>query len=67
MTRVLTRAARAAAFHSVVPVYIAECAEKSSRGALATVPQLCISCGILTAYFTSLVVTLTTKGAWRSM
>jgi len=52
---------------SVVPIYIAECAEAKNRGALATVPQLCISSGILLAYAVSLAVTLTTKNAWRLM
>ena len=52
---------------SVVPVYIAECADKQNRGALATIPQLCISSGILLAYSVSLTVTLCFKGAWRLM
>jgi MFS family permease len=52
---------------SVVPVYIAECAEAKNRGALATVPQLCISSGILGAYASALAVTLWWHGAWRLM
>lgn len=52
---------------SVVPVYIAECAESRNRGALATVPQLCISTGILCAYASALAVTVGWHGAWRLM
>jgi predicted MFS family arabinose efflux permease len=52
---------------SVVPIYIAECADKRNRGALATIPQLCISSGILMAYSVSLAITLFFKGAWRLM
>lgn len=52
---------------SVVPVYIAECAEAKNRGALATVPQLCISSGILCAYMSALAVTVAWHGAWRLM
>ena len=52
---------------SVVPVYIAECADKRNRGALATIPQLCISSGILLAYTVSLWVSICFRGAWRLM
>lgn len=40
---------------ATVPIYIAECARSESRGALATLPQLFVSAGILTAYLVSLM------------
>jgi len=52
---------------SVVPVYIAECAEKSSRGALSTIPQLFISTGILISYVVSLCISIVGAGQWRIM
>lgn len=51
---------------SVVPVYIAECADAKQRGALATIPQLCISSGILLAYTVALLATLLGQ-SWRLM
>lgn len=52
---------------AVVPVYIAECAESSARGALATVPQLFITCGIFLSYVVDLLVILFFNGSWRTM
>jgi len=51
---------------SVVPVYIAECADAKQRGALATIPQLCISSGIMLAYTVAFVATMLNK-SWRLM
>ena len=39
---------------AAVPTYIAECAETSLRGALSTLPQLCVSSGILLSYLVAL-------------
>ena len=51
---------------AVVPTYIAECAEPSQRGALATLPQFCVSSGILLSYVVGLAALLF-GGSWRSM
>ena len=39
---------------AAVPTYIAECAEPAWRGALSTLPQLCVSTGILLSYLVGL-------------
>jgi MFS transporter, SP family, galactose:H+ symporter len=51
---------------AAVPTYIAECAEPSQRGALATLPQLCVSSGILLSYLVALG-SLLLGGSWRLM
>ena len=51
---------------AVVPTYIAECAEPAQRGALATLPQLCVSTGILLSYLVGLAALLY-GGSWRIM
>ncbi|KAL3930279.1 MAG: hypothetical protein SGPRY_001607, partial [Prymnesium sp.] len=53
---------------AVVPVYIAECARKGSRGWLSTVPQLFISSGILLSYVVALLLSLfAPRAGWRAM
>jgi MFS family permease len=52
---------------TVAPIYIAECAVTSRRGALATIPQLCVSSGIMLALMMSFLVTLMEKSSWRLM
>ncbi|KAL1526166.1 hypothetical protein AB1Y20_014894 [Prymnesium parvum] len=53
---------------AVVPVYIAECSRKSSRGRLSTIPQLFISSGILCSYAVAFAVSvLAPRGGWRLM
>lgn len=51
---------------AAAPTYIAECAEPTSRGALSTLPQLCVSSGILAAYVVGLAA-LVFGGTWRMM
>ena len=51
---------------AAVPTYIAECAEPSQRGALATLPQFCVSSGILLSYLVALA-SLLYGGSWRLM
>ena len=51
---------------AAVPTYIAECAEPSQRGALSTLPQLCVSSGILISYLVGLAALLL-GGSWRAM
>lgn len=51
---------------AAVPTYIAECAEPSQRGALSTLPQLCVSSGILLSYLVGLGALLF-GGSWRLM
>ena len=51
---------------AAVPTYIAECAEPSQRGALSTLPQLCVSSGILISYLVGLAALLF-GGSWRLM
>ena len=51
---------------AAVPTYIAECAEPSQRGALSTLPQLCVSSGILLSYLVGLAALLF-GGSWRLM
>ncbi|KOO26479.1 monosaccharide-sensing protein 2 [Chrysochromulina tobinii] len=51
---------------SAVPTYIAECAEPAQRGALSTLPQLCVSSGILLSYLVGLGG-LVLGHSWRVM
>jgi SP family galactose:H+ symporter-like MFS transporter len=51
---------------AAVPTYIAECAAPSQRGALSTLPQLCVSGGILLSYLVGLFALLY-GGSWRGM
>ena len=51
---------------SAVPTYIAECAEPAQRGALSTLPQLCVSTGILLSYLVGLGALLLGFD-WRAM
>jgi len=51
---------------AAVPTYIAECSEANLRGRLSTLPQLCISGGILLSYLVGLGAML--RGwEWRNM
>ena len=47
---------------AVVPVYVAECAEAASRGALATLPQLMISSGAMSGLVVTFAVALCRTG-----
>jgi len=47
---------------AVVPVYVAECAEAASRGALATLPQLMISSGAMSGLVVTFLVALCRSG-----
>lgn len=47
---------------AVVPVYVAECAEAASRGALATLPQLMISSGAMSGLVVTFLVALCRAG-----
>ena len=51
---------------AAVPTYIAECAEPAWRGALSTLPQLCVSTGILLSYLVGLAALVGGAG-WRLM
>ena len=51
---------------AAVPTYIAECAEPSQRGKLSTLPQLCVSSGILLSYLVGLGALLLGQ-SWRLM
>ena len=51
---------------TAVPTYITECAEPEWRGTLSTLPQLCVSTGILLSYLVSLGALLGGLG-WRPM
>lgn len=51
---------------AAVPTYIAECSEAKMRGAMSTLPQLCVSSGILLSYMVGLGAML--RGwEWRNM
>jgi len=51
---------------AVVPVYIAETAQASRRGALAAIPQTFVSLGIFSAYLVSLLIAAVFPAAgWR--
>ena len=53
---------------AAVPVYIAEVADSEQRGALATIPQLFISSGILLSYVVCLALGILLGGRpWRAM
>ena len=52
---------------TAVPQYLAECALPAWRGALSTLPQLCVSSGILLSYVVGLVSLLRPEASWRLM
>ena len=51
---------------AAVPIYIAECADPEQRGKLSTLPQLCVSTGILLSYLVGLA-SLVLGQSWRLM
>lgn len=52
---------------AAVPLYVSETTPPESRGAMATIPQLFISSGILLSYVVDLIILLAFKGGWRWM
>ena len=51
---------------TAVPTYLAECAPAAWRGAMSTLPQLCVSSGILLSYLVGLAALLGSAD-WRFM
>ena len=52
---------------ATVPLYISECSPPERRGTYATIPQFCISLGILLSYVVDLTILSRRGGAWRAM